>query len=122
MISAAGGRQQIQAYGGGGFRVSGTRYRGSILVYAQHTAAWSAMTVEDISAANVADLVADAAPGALVIIGCGATFLPMSPALREQLGSAGVHAEWMDTGAACRTFNVLVGEGREVRAALLAVE
>jgi uncharacterized protein len=58
----------------------------------------------------------------IVMVGCGRSFQPMPRALRQELAAAGVHAEWMDTGAACRTFNLLVSEGREVRAALLAVE
>lgn len=113
--------QQIQAYGGGAFRVSGERFEGSVLIYADRTAAWSASSIDDISAAMLTALVAEAPPGVLVIIGCGRSFQPMPAGLRQELAAAGVHAEWMDTGAACRTFNVLVSEGREIRAALLAV-
>lgn len=113
--------QQIQAYGAGGFRVSGERFEGSVLIFADRTTSWPAGTADDITAAAVAALVAEA-PGVLVIIGCGRTFQPMPKALRGDLAAAGIHAEWMATGAACRTFNLLVSEGREVRAALLAVE
>lgn len=116
-----GGRQQIQAYGGGGFRVSGVRYDQSVLVHGGHTEPWPARETGDIQAAAIAGLVSDAPPGSLVIIGCGERFVPMPAVLRDGLAAADVHAEWMDTGAACRTFNVLVGEGREVRAALLAI-
>jgi uncharacterized protein len=119
--AASGGRQQIQAYGGGGFRVSGVRFGGSVLVHAEHTDAWPVESVAEIPAPDVAALATGAPAGTLVIIGCGARFVPMPPSLREALAAAGVHAEWMDTGAACRTFNVLVAEGREVRAALLAI-
>lgn len=122
MAEPAPAAQQIQAYGGGGFRVSGVRIEGSVLVHADRAEAWAAGMVEEISAASVAALVAEETPGVLVIIGCGRTFQPMPPALRQALAAAGVHAEWMDTGAACRTFNLLVSEGRDVRAALLAVE
>lgn len=113
--------QTIQAYGGGGFRVSGGRFESSVLIFADRTTAWPAATAGDVTAAAIAALVAEA-PGVLVIIGCGRTFEPMPRALRQELAAAGIHAEWMDTGAACRTFNLLVSEGREVRAALLAVE
>ncbi len=120
--SPPGGRRQIQAYGGGGFRVSGVRHEGSVLVFAEHTKAWPARRIDEIAAAEVGRLVAGAAAGTLVIIGCGAQFQPMPELLREGLAAAGVNAEWMATGAACRTFNLLVGEAREVRAALLAVD
>ncbi len=42
--------------------------------------------------------------------------------VRERLRRAGITVDAMDTGAACRTFNVLAGEGRRVAAALIAVE
>lgn len=118
----AGGLQQIQAYGGGGFRISGVRYDGSVLIHAEHTDVWPAATVDEIAVPAIAELVVGAPMGTLVLIGCGARFVPMPASLRASLATAGVHAEWMDTGAACRTFNVLVSEGREVRAALLAVD
>ena len=47
--------QQIQAYGGGAFRVSGgERFEGSVLIYADRTAAWSASCIDDISSENIA--------------------------------------------------------------------
>jgi uncharacterized protein len=46
---------------------------------------------------------------------------PVPPALRAALRGAGIAVEPMDTGAACRTFNVLLAEGRRVAAALIAV-
>ena len=49
--------------------------------------------------------------------GAQARFLPIE--LRKSLKSKGYHIESMDTGAACRTFNVLIAEGRRVSAALL---
>ena len=76
----------------------------------------------EVDAGALVALVAEAAQGVIVMVGCGRSFQPMPRALRQELAAAGVHAEWMDTGAACRTFNLLVSEGREVRAALLAVE
>lgn len=126
-------RQQIQAYGGGGFRISGRRRQGSVLIFAEHADAWAANSIETISAASLVPLTREsdgtsdgasgrAGAGILVIIGCGEKFIPMPAALRAELAAAGIHAEWMDTGAACRTFNVLAGEGRAVRAALLAVD
>ncbi|MBL8658861.1 MAG: Mth938-like domain-containing protein [Rhodospirillales bacterium] len=117
-----GGRQRIQAYGGGGFRVSGQRIEGSVLVFADHADAWPARSIDDIAVAEIDRLVADAAAGTLVVIGCGAHFEPMPRPLREALAAAGINAEWMATGAACRTFNLLAGEARAVCAALLAVE
>lgn len=58
----------------------------------------------------------------ILLIGCGAAFTPEPPGLRRQLKSAGIMLEWMDTGAACRTFNILLSEDRSCAAALVAVE
>ena len=52
----------------------------------------------------------------------GPAFLPSPKGLRESLKDRGLVLEWMDTGAACRTFNVLLAEDRHCAAALIAVE
>ena len=59
-------------------------------------------------------------PGILVV-GCGTGFMAPPPDLRAELKARGISLEWMDTGAACRTFNVLLTEEREAAAALIAV-
>ena len=58
----------------------------------------------------------------LLMVGCGARGEPAPAALRDELRQAGIAADFMDTGAACRTFNVLLAEDRLVAAALIAVE
>ncbi|HET6224238.1 MAG TPA: Mth938-like domain-containing protein, partial [Dongiaceae bacterium] len=58
----------------------------------------------------------------LLLVGCGARMAPLPPALRQALRQIGVVMEPMDTGAACRTYNVLMAEGRRVCAALIAVD
>jgi uncharacterized protein len=114
------GRQIITGYGGGGFQVAGQRWQGSIMVFADRTVAWPAATVADISVSSLAPVIA--ARARVVLVGCGKRFTPPPPRLAEALASDGLALEWMDTGAACRTFNVLLLEDREVAAALLAVD
>ena len=63
-----------------------------------------------------------AEPPTLLVIGCGDRFVPPSQNLLAALKEPGVALEWMDTGAACRTFNVLLTEDRAAMAALIAVE
>ena len=58
---------------------------------------------------------------AVLLLGCGARMVLVPPALREALRAAGVVIEPMDTGGACRTYNVLLAEDRQVAAALLPV-
>lgn len=61
-------------------------------------------------------------PLEILIVGCGPVFAPEPAGLRTALKGKGLSLEWMDTGAACRTYNVLVGEDRRVAAALIAVD
>ena len=56
-----------------------------------------------------------------LLLGCGAVARPLPPPLRTLLKDAGVRVEPMATGAACRTYNVLVAEGRVLAAALIAI-
>ena len=60
-------------------------------------------------------------PGILVV-GCGTEFMAPPTDLRIDLKARGIILEWMDTGAACRTYNVLLTEEREAIAALIAVD
>ena len=57
----------------------------------------------------------------VLLIGCGARIAPIPKAVRDGLRKAGIGADTMDTGAACRTYNVLASEGRRVAAALIAL-
>ena len=108
-------RQVIQSYGEGGFRVSGTRHDGAVLVTATRTARWASAELAALDPALVpADI-------DVLVIGCGerAAFVP--PATRESFKRRGVSLEVADTPAACRTYNILLSEGRRVAAALLPV-
>ena len=55
----------------------------------------------------------------ILLIGCGRRMVPLPKVLREELRAAGIVADAMDTGAACRTYNILLAEDRRVAAALL---
>jgi uncharacterized protein len=118
----AADRQLIDGYGDGGFRVSGIRYEGSVLVLPGQTIAWS---VEDISNLGINDLapVRDAAEAVgVLVLGCGKNGALIDSALRAEVREWGVVIEAMGTGAACRTYNVLLAEGRDVAAALIPME
>jgi uncharacterized protein len=110
-------RQVIESYGASGFRVSGHSYDGAILVLPQATYAWPVTALADIAAATLAPAI-DAGIR-ILLLGCGRHTLPVPPALRQELRARGVVIDAMDTGAACRTYNVLLAEDRLVAAALL---
>jgi uncharacterized protein len=110
-----GARQQIERYGAGGFRVSGIFFPGPVLIFPEHTTLWevAAPTLE-----GLAPLVA-AGGIELILLGLGRRGAPVKSELRAALRAKGIGIEAMDTGAACRTHGVLLGENRLVAAALL---
>lgn len=115
------GRQVIDSYFNGGFRVTGERHAGSILVFPEHTLSWPVADV-GVLHPKVLDPVIAAEPAVeILLLGCGAQGIQVGVEIRESLRAAGIGVEAMDTGAACRTYNVLMAEGRRVAAALIAL-
>jgi uncharacterized protein len=117
------GRQIIESYGDGRFRVTGAVHQGSVLVYPDKTIAWPVHESAALTEESLADIAAagDAGTIELLLIGCGPRMVLIPPKLRAALRGHGVVIEPMDTGAAARTYNVLAAEGRKVAAALIAV-
>ena len=109
------GRQIIERYGPTGFRISGAIYLGPVLVFADRTLQWeaAAMTLEGLTPA------VEHGGVELLLLGLGRRMAPVAAALRGSLKAKGIAVEAMDTGAACRTYNLLLGEDRRVAAALL---
>lgn len=116
------GRQIVDSYGGGRFRVSGVAYEGSVLVFPGRTLSWPVATMAQLDEASLAPILAEGQAGNvdLLLLGCGARMAMIPADLRQHLRAAGVVVETMDTGAACRTYNVLMADGRRVAAALIA--
>lgn len=111
----AAGRQLINGYGDCGFTISGTRYEGSVVVFETRTIAWTGeLSVDGVQA------IVEARPE-ILLIGCGRSMAVIPREVKSALNAAGIKAEPMDTGAACRTYNVLLQEGRSVAAALVAI-
>lgn len=115
------GQQVVQSYAGGGFRVSGQVYQGAVLIWPERTLSWApssftALQISDFSPVYGHDPLPD-----VVLFGTGAAQHFLIPVMRQDLRAKGLVIEVMDTGAACRTYNVLLAEGRRVVAALLPV-
>ena len=119
----ADSRILLQGYGDGGFRVSGAgRLEGSQILFPEKAIPWQVKSSSDISLKSLDPIVCEADRINILVVGCGNEFLPIPDSLRKDLKERGIVLEWMDTGAACRTFNVLTVEERPVAAALIAVE
>jgi uncharacterized protein len=111
----------VQSYRPGGFTIAGARHQGAVLVTPERVAAWAVASVEDITAASLEALRAAEPPIDLLILGMGAGFRLLAPALKAELRGWGIASEAMATPAACRTYNLLALEGRRVAAALIAM-
>lgn len=116
------GRNLIQGYGGGQFRVGGETLQGSRIVFPDRTAPWPIGAAQDVTLESLHEVTAAAPDIRILLVGCGRHFRPPPRALAAALRARKISLEWMDTGAACRTFNVLLLEDREVAAALIAVD
>jgi uncharacterized protein len=114
-------RQVIDTYGPGMFRVSNVLYQGPVIVLPDTTKPWAVtgfpeLTLESFTPITQADPKVE-----VLLLGCGAKMQLLPSTLRKALRDAGVVVDAMDSPAACRTYNVLLAEGRRVAAALLPV-
>ena len=115
------GKQLIQSYGDGVIQIAEQRYQEPVLVTSDRTFLFSAVDMAGLSLENFADLeIVDPRPE-LVLFGCGASIQPLATEIRIGLKERGMVTELMPTGAACRTFNVLLSEQRRVAAVLFPV-
>jgi len=112
------GRQVIERYGASGFRVSGLIYHGPVLVFPDRTVPWAAASAADVTLDTLAPVIEHGGVE-ILLLGLGVSARAVSAALRTKLRAARIVLEPMDTGAACRTYNVLVAENRRVAAALI---
>jgi uncharacterized protein len=116
---SSSGINVIRAYGGGELRVNENAYRGAVILSASTVLAEPNIhKLEDLIAIDASRVLA--LEPELVLLGTGTRQIFPASSFGAQFLRAGVGFEVMDTGAACRTFNVLVGEQRRVVALLLA--
>lgn len=112
-------RSLIQRYRGG-FTISGMRYDGSVLALPNRVIFWPEAEMTRIDTARLVSVLTEAGVG-ICLFGCGERMAPVPGGLRQALKDAGIGVDSMATGAACRTFNMLLGEGRMAGAVLVAL-
>jgi uncharacterized protein len=110
----------IDAYGMGGFRFAGMSHRGSLLCLPSGMHAWAAASPTDFSAESFEPVFAEAADIEILLVGTGQDIAFFPQALRWRFRDLKIGLDVMPTGAATRTWNVLLSENRRVAAALLA--
>jgi uncharacterized protein len=111
------GQKVIQSYAAGRFKISGENFDGPVLVTPFAVAPWAG-DADRLSPEGFAHLAGEID---VLLIGTGRSGRLVMPETRAAFRQAGLGLDVMDTGAACRTFNVLTAEGRRVAAALIPV-
>lgn len=112
----------IQSYKNSQFKVSGDVYQGGVLVFPDDVRPWTThKNVADLDLSDLQVIIDAKADFEVLLLGTGNDFAFLPPELSAYLKQQGISAECMNTGAACRTFNVLLSEGRKVCAAMLPI-
>lgn len=115
-------QQIIQSYAGGTFKVSGQTYDGAVFVLPDQAKEWACSgDIKSLQEKDFEFLIGQADEIDVVLLGCGKVTQFLEPTLKYALRNKGLNIDVMDSGAACRTYNVLMAEGRRVAAALLPV-
>ena len=115
------GKNHVEAYGDMGFRMNGGRIEGSILILPGVVKAFEATIHADLDVALMAPVFAALDDIEIMILGTGETQNFPDADFRKSFVDNNIALEVMDTGAACRTYNILVSEDRRVAAALIAI-
>ncbi|MDU8945078.1 Mth938-like domain-containing protein [Ovoidimarina sediminis] len=108
------GAQPVEGYGPGFFRIGGTVHHGALVILPSGIGPWGGYD-------DAETLVAAAEALDVLFIGTGAEIAHIPAPLRTTLEEAGLGVEVMASPAACRTYNVLLSEGRRVGLALVPV-
>lgn len=111
----------ITAYGNGGFRFAEMSHRGSIICLPSGVYEWGATNAEELDAEDIDFLLSHLDPPITVLLGTGEKQLWPSAEVYSAFAKAGIGLEPMSTGAAARTYNILIAEKRTIAAALIAV-
>lgn len=117
-----GDRHVVQSYGNGGFQIGDQIITGSILLFPDRIVTWPVVRFEDLRIEHFDEVLKAEPKIEILVIGCGATMALVPATIRGRLRARHLAHESMNTGAACRTYNLLLAEDRRVAAALIAVD
>ena len=116
------GRAPIDAYGNGGFRFADMSHRGSLLLLPSGIYGWEPVDAKELTVGHFEKVLAEAQDIEVLLIGTGDGMRVLPKELRAAFKEAGISVDPMSTGAAVRTYNIMLSESRAVAAALIAVE
>ena len=115
------GSHLINSYGAGGFIISNQKFEGSALILPSGVHSWNVKDISGINIESFAEVIKEANDIEILLLGTGKTMQFIDDKIVREIKRSKITVDMMDTGAACRTYNVLLAEERKVAAALIAV-
>jgi len=116
------GKKTIDSYGESGFTISKEKFNSSVVVFPDEVLLWNVESFDGLDESSFAKILSKSDDIDLLLLGVGKEFKFLDSKLVKMLNKVGISVESMDTGAACRTYNVLLSEGRKVAAALISLQ
>ena len=114
-------KKQIESYGNGGFKIAGEKFEGNIIILPESVHKFTAADIDNAVVEDLAPIIENADNIEVLLIGGGSTTEFFSKDVEKLMRSHRITMEYMDTGAAARTYNVLLSEERKVAVVLIAV-
>lgn len=115
------GRAPIESYGNGGFRFADMSHRGSLLMLPSGIYGWDMAEGDPLMAENFQRVFDEAADIEVLLVGTGKDIRPLPKELKARFKEHSISSDPMSTGAAVRTYNIMLAESRAVAAAFIAV-
>lgn len=115
------GSQIIQSYGNGGFVVSDKSLKGSINILPSGVYGWNVSDINNLKIDDFSEILKEKQDIEILLLGTGTKMQFVDDAIIKELKKNKIVVDMMDTGAACRTYNVLLSEERRVAAAIIAI-
>jgi len=116
------GVKSLDSYGPGRFTISGQLVKGSIIISEQNLIGWNVKTFSELNIDSFTEFFALEDKPKILLIGCGQTTQLIPHEIRNYIKNLGITLDFMSTGAAARTYNIMHSEGRQVAAALIALD
>jgi uncharacterized protein len=115
------GRAPIESYGNGGFRFADMSHRGSLLMLPSGIYGWHMVEGDPLTVENFQRVFDEAADIEVLLVGTGKDIRPLPKELKARFKEHAISSDPMSTGAAVRTYNIMLAESRAVAAAFIAV-
>ena len=116
------GRAPIDAYGNGGFRFAEMSHRGSLLCLPSGIHGWDVAEGQVLTVEHFKMVIEQADQIGVLLFGSGTSMKLLPADVRSALKDAGISLDVMNTGAAVRTYNIMLSEERPVAGAFIAVD